>query len=360
MTSQQNDISAMRTQGLDLANRWQELLVEIKNKTGFIVNDQVSYRTSTWWRTGKIGAVIIEGQIRIADETKLAVLKIQGTKPNISEADQIHQFQAQNKSQIIRPPHIYAHLPWDEASQFEAIVFEKINGSKVLDSLPAKTNQLNQFFHYYQEYRQHCLNQAWLEKPKTYSYRQQLAGWREAVAEQAKDRKYKLSVDQQLLDRAISFLDKHLKIENFTFQHGHVSTKDFVTAADGQIILLSNLFWGWRLPGYDAIFAYHWHMLGMEHVENLSPTMLVAERDKWLTHIYNTSPLSSPNNEEEIKHGQLRSQIDLALLERTLAALLVDRYMLAADPDNKNLITNEPIIVDFLKSELERLVSLTA
>lgn len=348
----QNDISAMRTEGKDLRDRWQGLIKDITRKTGFVPDDGQAIRASTWWRTAKVGAVTLVGQIEHEDKLKPAVLKIQGTKPNISESQQIQKFQAQNNSKIIRPPQIYAHMPWDEAKEFEAIVFERINGRKVLDSPPAKDNQLSRFFEIYYEYRINCVNQPWLEKPKAYSYKKQLTNWQEAVAQQAKDNKLNLSIDQKLVDQATNILGKNLTIKDFTFQHGHLSAKDFVEADTGQVIVLSNLFWGWRTPFYDKVFAYHWHMLGMEYVKNLTPAKLVAERDKWMKYIYLTSPQPSSESGEG---ANTRSQIDLALLERTIAALLVDRHMLAADSSKPHLIKNQTVIVSFLMDELKRL-----
>lgn len=344
-----NNISAMRTQGQDLAPRWRRLLGEIIKQTGFEPKTDEVYRTSTWWRSGKIGAVTVQGQIKFKGHTKPAVLKIQGTKPNISEVEQITKFQAQNNSQIIRPPLIYSHLSWDESRQFEAIVFERVEGRKIIASKPTTQSDLSRFFQLYQEYRQNCLSQPWLEKPNHYSYHKQLTQWQEAVKPQADKNEINLSEDQNLVDQAIAVLDKRLTLEQMTFQHGHISTKDLVETEKGQVIILSNLFWGWRHPGYDAVFAYHWHMLGMEYVKDLNLEMLETERDRWLKRIYSLG--------KEVESDIYRSQINLALLERTLAALLVDRYMLAADPSKPFLAKNEPIIVEFLRGELRRLVT---
>lgn len=345
--SKQNNLSLMQTEGQDLSDRWRGLLDQINSKTGFISSNDEAYRQSRWWRGEKVGAVILEGQIELDGKSKAAILKIQGTKPNISETEQIQKFQAQNLSQIIRPPHIYAHLPWNEEKQFEALVFEKFTGKKVLDSKPVKVDELNRFFEIYSEYRENCIQQPWLDKPNHYSFREQLEGWQEAVIDQAKQDPFDLSQDQKLIDQAIEILDEKLTLDQMTFQHGHLSTKDFVESEDGQVIILSNLFWGWRLPYYDAVFAYHWHMLSMEHVEGLNPGMLVTERDKWLKAIYSRG-----------KGEQTRAQIDFALLERTVVAILIDRYMLSADPSKPYLIKNQPFIVEFLRGELERLVGL--
>jgi hypothetical protein len=105
---EQNEISHNYLKGSDLAEREEEVLVDATKKTGFIPNKLIG--RSSWWDSKEIGAFHYSGKYK----GKKAVLKIQGVKPSISEIYMINSFAKANKSKLIRPPHLYAFLNWND------------------------------------------------------------------------------------------------------------------------------------------------------------------------------------------------------------------------------------------------------
>lgn len=340
---EQNDVSAMREQGIDLSERWEYIFNEIITDTHFSPNID-SLRKIQWWKTDKIGSVSCHGFIEEKSEKLPVLLKIQGTKPAMSEAHNIAFFQKQNKSKIIRSPKVYVHFPWNEQKQFEAFIVEEANGTCVIQSHPSKDKELDLFFELYEEYRLNSLNEPWLKKPEKVSYKDKLAMWMEAVKQQIKTDRLKDSGDNKLARSATRILNDSLTASSLEFMHGHFQPGDLiVNSNNSETVITSNLFWGWRNPFYDAVFGYHWWMLGMEHAENLTSKLLEKERDRWLQKIYSLSEVK-----ENIENERL---VTLALLERALPALMVDRFMIDETKPSAEIITKSA------REELRRLIA---
>lgn len=338
---QQSDVTEMRTQGIDLGPRWQSILEEIVSKTGFSP-DRELLRKSEWWKTGKIGAVHCPGFIDEGGEKLRTVLKIQGTKPPTSEAIMIEAFQRQNRSKLIRSPKVFVYLSWDEEKQYEAIIMEEVCGKPVMTHHPATDNELDTFFDLYEEYRGNCRGKPWVVRPESWSYKEQVKRWRAAVEHQAKDDPLRLSEDEDLAEQGIRIIEKNLSASDLEFVHGHFQPGDLIPDGKDRVVLFSNLFWSWRIPFYDAVFGYHWWMLGMEHADNLATEILGKERRRWVDKIFNLSEIK-----ENSKNILL---VNLALLERAVPALMVDRYMLDFTNPQTSLITENT------RKELKRLI----
>lgn len=336
---EQNDVSAMRTKGQDLSSRWKEILRTVSGKVGFAAGSQI-LRQSAWWKTGKVGAIHIPGTLK--KQRVHCVLKIQGTKPKTSEALMIQCFARENKSKIIRPPKLYEYLEWDDENQFEALILEEVKGDRVIQGRPAKDENLEYFFRLYVEYRENCRGKPWVEKPKKYSFVKQLAIWKSAVKKQAESDRMCTKVDKELVDMAISLLEKNCDIENFEFVHGHFQPGDLIQTESSQVVLFSNLFWSWRMPFYDAVFAYHWWMLGMEHVLNFDGQLLEEEREKWQMQVYQLPEVAAKPEGKRL--------LNLAFLERAVAAFEVDRFMLSTE------VSKQRIVYEGIRAEITRLL----
>lgn len=334
----QNDITAMRELGIDLSTRWRGLLPNVLQETNFRP-DWERVRQSQWWRTGKIGAVSIHGTF---EGKKPAILKLQGVKPKTSEVDQIHQFDAQNKSKIIRSPRVYKHLPWNKDLQLEAIVFEEIvNARSSIAKHPAPQDQLDLYFDLYQEYRANCLNTPWVKKPSDWSYSEQVENWLRATENMREHDSFFQDTDWKLMRRGVEIIENNLSISNLEFMHGHFQPGDLLVVSKQEVVLFSHLFWSWRIPHYDKVFGYHWWMLGMEHVRGLTEEKYTTERQRWLDKIYGLPDVQSSKQKHLLK---------LAFLERAVPALMVDRLMLDQTKPSAELITK------FKRQELEELV----
>lgn len=337
----QNDVSEMRRYGVDLSHRWRQILEELASQTGFVPEWKLLHE-SDWWKSKKIGSVHCAGKIRRDGKETPAVLKIQGVKPKTSEALIIEAFEKQNRSKIIRPPKIYEYFPWDEKKQYEVFIFEKVEGRTAIVNRPAADSDLDYFFSLYKEYRTKCRNQLWIKKPQTWSYRKQMEEWRDAVKEHAESDKYKKPDDEKLVEKGAQLIESNLSVDDLEFVHGHFDQGDLITIKKGKVVLFANLMWGWRIPFYDAVFCYHWWMLGMEHANNLSEEMLELERRRWLRRIYSLPEIKGNTKNERL--------VTLALLERAIPALMVDRYYLDYSKPSGEIITRAT------RRELKRLI----
>lgn len=338
----QNDISDLRNFGVNLGPRWESILKKIIGESSFSPNLE-SVKFVTWWNTEKVGSVSCLGEISVDGDLKPAVLKIQGSRPRTSEARNIEEFALQNTSKILRPPIVYKWFPWSEDMQFEAFIVEKLTSQYAIVNHPASDRELYRFFDLYEEYRARCRSKPWLKKPKgKFYYSKKVEGWMNSVKKDRKDDKYGEESDIDLAEKGISIIEKNLLLKDFEFAHGHISAGDFRIFSKTEVVLKSNLFWGWRNPFYDAVFGYQWWMLGMEHAKDLKDSIWQKEKERWLEKIYSLSEVSDHPNGEKLA--------GLALLERAIPALLIDRFMMDQAKYSASVITAA------IRGELYRLV----
>ncbi|HLL61230.1 MAG TPA: hypothetical protein VK338_05915, partial [Candidatus Nitrosocosmicus sp.] len=131
---------------------------------------------------------------------------------------------------------------------------------------------------------------------------------------------YKSIIDIGIAQKGVDILDKEFHLGNFKFMHGHFWYGDMIMPSKKEVVLFSNLLWSWRYPFYDITFSYHWHMLGMEHVENLTEDLMKKEREKWWNRYFNLANVKNNKSNQRL--------IKIALLERALAGILVDKFHL--------------------------------
>jgi len=336
---QQNEITSGALQESDLNQRLEEITKEVAQKTGFIPDHLL--RKSGWWDETKIGAFHYSG---IFKDQKV-VLKVQGFKPETSEVDMISAFEKQNESKKIRPPKIFANLPWREKAGYEAIVMEDV-GTNTVISFPTNEDEINKFFWYYLEYRKNCLNEPWLEKPNPNAAQMtasRFEKWKEIRAEKFLDNPFRLKEDDLLIDKAVEVLVKRYKGVDLEFIHGHFSARDLYKVKS-EIVLLSNLYWSWRPPLYNSIFAYHWFMYDLAGVPGITSEKVEEQRKLWLGAI-NTLP------EAKREDGQVLLKI--ALLERAAAGLNLDALSTDIDsPVAEHLVIRTREITKELIKEL--------
>ncbi len=311
----QNKISQNFSEN-DLKKREGQVLQEASEITGFFPTKLLG--RSSWWGLEHIGAFHYAGTY----ENKPAVLKVQGVKPATSEIYMLESFSRENRSNTIRPPYLYASIPWDNKKRYEALVMEDVKGDKIV-SVPTTKEEVEKFFAIHKDYQQNCLNRPWIGKPdKTISegIEENFKKWREASRQIYPNHPCRESSDKQLVDEAIDVLKKKYENIGLEFQHGHFSADDLYKV-DDKVVLLSNLYWSWRPPLYDSIFAYHWHLYNVGNkVEGVTPEQIEEQRQLWLSTIY-LLPRSQANPQF----------LKLALLERLTAGLVIDS--LTVDPN---------------------------
>lgn len=304
--SRQNEVWSGMNSGVDLRDKIPQIVREVAARSAFIPDKLLS--TSSWWSesTG-VGAFHFNGSF----EGKPTVLKVQGVKPATSEVFMIESFEAQNKSRVIRPPLVYAKFPWDDKNGYEAFVLEDVGNNLVADLQPTPS-QIDDFFHYYQEYRLNCRNKPWVEKPDTdlkEVVKNKFEEWIKASHKIFPDHPLRENGDEKIIRSAVDILTKNRAWLTVEFVHGHFSARDLFRVKD-QIVVLSNLYWSWRTPYYDLIFAYHWRMYDLAQIKDITPGEVEAQRKLWLDKI------------ESIAED--KTLLKYALLERAAAGLNLD------------------------------------
>jgi len=144
--------------------------------------------------------------------------------------------------------------------------------------------------------------------------RQNFAQWQKIHQELFANHPLVKKNDQQLIKKAIDVLAKESQKSDWQFQHGHFSARDIIPQGN-QFVLLSNLYWSWKLPYYDAIFAFHWYQFDLANNEETTIELLDQQRQWWKKAIKNT--IGKQTNEE-------KRRLELAFLERATAGLNLD------------------------------------
>lgn len=266
---------------------------------------------SHWWNSKEIGAFRHEGEF----EGKKAVLKIQGVKPATSEICMIQAFSKNNKSRVLRPPLLYSYLPWDDQKRYEALVLEFIGGKRIVNS-PTNEDELEEFFSLREEYEENCVVNPWIEKPKESipeEIKTNFEKWKEIGFKLYPTHPFRKNEDQKLIDEAVRTLIKGYKNAEREFQHGHFGVSDLVKNQNGEVVILSNLYWSWKPPFYDAVFGYHWFMYGLASIKNINIESIEQQRGLWLAKINSLA-----------KTKQDKKLLNLAFLERAAAGLNLD------------------------------------
>lgn len=312
---------------------------QVIKETGFMPQ-------SVLWRStyfgNKLGAFHYSGQY----EGVNAVLKVQGVKPETSEAEMISAFGLHNKSKIIRPPQVYVHLPWDEQKSREVLIMENAEGQKIIQS-GALTNDSNlrHFYELYDEYRHNCVVEPWVKNtPLGETLNDRYTRLRK-IATSLNPYPNPLSFpgDLELVDRGLEFVSGIWSEHSSVFCNRHFSVEDLIELPDGEVVLLSNLYWSWEPPLYDALFGFHWFFLTLERMDAVSPDQLTAERLKWLNTVRQTAEFKSFDQAELL--------LKAVLIERSCAALTIDGFV----PDYRKHTTQNIIssIRHFLQEELK-------
>lgn len=315
MTTKAIDTGADISTVKGLEDREKKVLKLIEQKIGFKVARNIW--KSSYWGSKQIGAANYLGEYK----GKKAVLKIQGAKPLMSEIDVLKKFKSQNQSHLVRTTMVYDFLRWSDDLNFEAIIMEYVEGQKIIQSKkPTTEAEIEDFLSFYQDYRQNCRQRPWLDKPTHLpdvdAIYQKLLSHRESIYPNHPLIK---SSDTDLIHQGIDKLKQLLKYEDLEFVHGHLSAED-IFRFNNQYVIFSNLFWGWKHPYYDLVFAYHWLIYNLAEYPATNRQLIEVQRQLWIRKM-----LQVVTDERAFK---------VALLERSLAGLIIDAFAYI-DPKNK-------------------------
>ena len=308
------NLSSAFAKGADMSAKEEKILNDIVSKTKFRP-EKVIWRSS-YWGTNQIGAVHYRGQF----EGRQSVLKIQGVKPEVSEIYMIGEFEKQNKSTIIRPPKLFFTIPWSDNVKYEALIMEWVAGPKVLESKKLQTQEnIRTFLKMYQEYRSNCIpKKPWLPRLRKSNLEKVLQVLISTSQKAYPNDPRRQPDDEKIAQNAYKLLEKIYQGIPLEFIQGHFSTEDLIWQGD-QVVLFSSLFWKWRFPFFDAVFAYHWFMFELCHVLDITPSQVEAQREIWLSEI-----LLLPWAQETPEHFVLAKA---ALLERAVVGMIIDSFL---------------------------------
>ncbi len=335
---EQNYIAGNALKGSDLADREEEIVREIAASSGFVVDKLIS-RSGWWDHSGPIGAFHYSGTF----EGKPAIMKVQGIKPSSSEAYHIERFQqnAHAASVPLRPPHLYFHMPWNDSKRYEVLILEALSGAPVV-GVPTTAHQLSIFFQAYYDYRKVLTQEPWVEadpNPLHILVPKRIQEWVHISTEKFGHHPLRKSSDAELIQEGSDLLAKRLVGIHPEFQHGHFSHLDIYKEGSDSVVL-SNLYWSWRMPLYDAVFGYHWHRFSLPGVSGITTAAIDNQQALWMSYL-STVPQ---------KLGYSEASLKMVLLERAIAGIVLD----GLSADRHHPVT--PYILDSVRDEISRLI----
>ena len=300
----------------DFLERYDTVRDEVVKTTGFIIEKEL-FRGMIY-DSDKLGSVIYKGLF----ENKPAVLKIQGLKPETDEIDIVVKFNEQNMSKKVRLPEIYDSKQWDEETRYGYQITEYISAPHIFEMPFATDQQMRLFCEFYEEYRENCLNRAFVPRSEDENRAgkfvlKRIDMWKRiARAKQNLEKRLLQQKIDDLTQRFEQIITAELANTNMVFCHGHLTAKDIHYEKEtGQFILLSNLYWSYRPEFYDLVFGLHWDLESISD-SNFSYQKYVEYVKKWL-HYFHEIPVVR-------KDSDAKRKIHLMMLERTMGGILLD------------------------------------
>ncbi|MBI4133758.1 hypothetical protein HY478_04030 [Candidatus Uhrbacteria bacterium] len=303
------------TFGTGFGERAPALLREAADRTGFLVDGEI-------WRgqiytPSKVGTVIARGSW----QGRRAVLKLQGIRPEIEEAEHIRRFMAGNKSARIRAPQVFYTEPWDEARGYGLTVMEEVTAPPLYSPPWASPAERAAWGDLTTELYWRGVGAPWLspderETSTNRFLKSRLQSWIEICASAPRERRLADHDQQFLVPTYVDLIDRYGPELPMMFCHGHLGPDDIRVTSPGHYVLLSNFFWSWRPLWYHCAFNV-WACL-MALLKEARPTFPQAERivAEWLASYRELSAARADHHFEP--------HFKFMLLERCVGSCLVD------------------------------------
>lgn len=293
----------------DFSQKEREALKQVMSETGFEPEEEI-FR-GVIYEKDKVGSLIYKGKYN----DNLAVLKLQGLKPEIDEGEMIENFEKQNKSSFVRLPSLYFHKPWSKDRGYGFLITEYIKAPKIFEPPFAYDNQMAEFGRFYQEYRTRAITRPWLKQEAKNSLDftlKRVENWRKIS-----EHKTRLKKEDYIpfLERFYPLAQRHFPSIPLVFCHRHITPNDIYKMSDSSYVLFSNLFWSHCPQWYEPSFNI-WSC--MQHIRDVDYKFedLLKYIERWRGH-YHEIPIVQ-------KDGDFDRKLNINLLERTIGAILVD------------------------------------
>jgi len=289
----------------DLPEALRSILVE----TNFILFELVFQ--GKIYEDGKLGTSIYEGIWR----DHQAALKIQLLQLDRSEIQNIRDFIRTSKSKLIRLPEVYISKECSSSADPGYIVSEWIAAPKIYTYPLANEAEMLDFLIFYKEYKKNTLRQPFYANQTNISANtfsnQRVQNWLNIVTDQNKLNPLKNEISQRYFEAS----NKHFDGTVMEFMHSHLGAEDIFKMPDGQYVLMSNAFFGYRPTGYDLTFHIWFGLKSLRDLEFDLP-QAISYLEKWLT--------GYKNSNLEIAKDCLEKVFYINFLERCTGAIIID------------------------------------
>src|SRR3989338_708317 len=232
----------------NFAPRIREIIQEVSQKTGFIVEEDLFsikiYDKNNIWSQSCRGTW----------KNAPAVLKIQGLKLEMEEYEIHIGFEKQSRSRMIRLPKMYVYEPWRFEKKYGYMIMEYIEAPRIFRMPLATDQEMDDFVKVYADYRTNSAYKAWFE-PETrdtlHFTCERVDNWRKICESKAR---LPLADYPPYLIRFYPMILRHAINIPMVFSHGHLTANDIFKLKDGGYVFMSNLLWSYRPQWYDLAF----------------------------------------------------------------------------------------------------------
>lgn len=287
----------------------------IAKETDFEIRELIF--TGTLYTAKKVGSLIYAG----VWAGQKAVLKIQFLRHDLDEEQITKWFKAQNRSIQIRFPYLLLFSPWEAGRGYGYHISEFIeNADQPFYQVPFCTDaEMEKFCRFFEEYKTNAVREPLMPKPfylKTHLFTvARVHKWAEIskAAGRLEDHQYK-----RYLKDYYRMIIKHLSFFNswpIVFCHRHLGPFDIKPQPNGQIIITSNLMWGWAPEWYELGFNIWSCLLRIRKKDGIDVLQAAEYIDRWFTAFERMSVVKDPS---------FRKKMIFLMSERIIGSILVD------------------------------------
>lgn len=297
------------------------IVEEVSARVGFTPDREIA--RGVLYERAKAGTALVAGTYR----DRPAVLKLQGIKLEIEEADLMRQFTLLNGlarqegggTEKIRVPEVLLHERFDAARGYGFMVMERINGLRIYSPPSASPRARRRYAEFYGEFRRAVrqpffLSKGGLTTPRFLEGR--LERWLAMHASAPAARR----LDPARLDRLVAgyraAIVRHASGLPMAFTHGHLGPDDVWVVGIDRYVLFGNAFWGWRPLWYDWAFNVWADLMAAGTGQAATPEESMRIAEEWRTAAALVAQVRADAAFDE--------RYRLMLLERCVGSLLVD------------------------------------
>lgn len=323
----------------DFGRRAEFLLRGACERVGFEPKEEI-WRGFVYQRK-RVGSVIARGVY----QGKPAVLKMQGLRPEIEEAELIARFSAQNQSKRIRTPLVYYAEPWGGAWRYGLTIMEDVTAPPLFAPPCASEADRAMFVDFYAEFCEHAVDEPFVERGErekdTETFlRTRLASWKKLNAAAEVGRRLPEIVQRELVAGFEACIDRYADDVPMVFTHGHLGPDDIRIEAPGTYVLFSNFFWGWRPLWYDLAFNVWCNLMALWKIEPLRFADAEQIVSEWFA-VYETLPMARSDH-------HFHKHFMFMMLERCVGPCLVDLVIAERGPEAEEKRTAQLEVVRVL------------